>query len=242
MRARRRRRWMRIRVWGFRCGVRQTRLRPAQVAWLGWRRVWRLMGVRLTVGGLTVVRMRGVTVGTRRKLRWTGISSTVMPNLRAHHLRGLQTVQVMEMRALRRTSVLVSHRFVLLLLLLLLLSRQRLRDRLNAQIGHHLRAGRVRGGRYLLLDVPAVVLDDDRALVIGQEGRWIRQHFPTVMITLHTATETLSHHSLVLHVILHLDVVHVRVLGLVRRIAEEADVRLGLRQSTVRRSHDLRRR
>lgn len=110
---------------------------------------------------------------------------------------------------------------------------------LHVQIRHDLRARRVLLSRGHLRQLPTLVLHYHRALVIGQQGRRILQNFPPVVIPLEAPGQPalarqrlvrLSHHLGALH----LDVVHVRRLRLIRRVTEQANVRLHLGQGAVR--------
>lgn len=147
-------------------------------------------------------------------------------------LRCLQTVQVVQVvGALGRAPVLV--RFVLRW------------HGLHVQIRHDLRARRVLLSRGHLRQLPTLVLHYHRALVVGQQGRRILQNFPPVVIPLEAPGQPalarqrlvrLSHHLGALH----LDVVHVRRLRLIRRVTEQANVRLHLGQGAVRRADHRR--
>lgn len=97
-------------------------------------------------------------------------------------------------------------------------------------------------GRGCLGEFPALVLDDDGALLVRQQLRWSLVDLPTVMVSLVADRHvcTLAGKLLVgLQFVFDFYLVHVG-LWLVGRVAEETDVRLGLRQDTVRWTHDWR--
>lgn len=88
----------------------------------------------------------------------------------------------------------------------------------------------------LLLLVPTapIVLDNDRALVIRQQWRWIRQdvHYPVVVPGVDGLARRRGLAAAAAGAA-DLDVVDERTGLLVARVAEQADVRLGLGQALV---------
>lgn len=135
---------------------------------------------------------------------------------------GLVQVMVVMMRALRRAPIVVGRGLV---------------GRLDVHVRHHLGAGRVLLGTWRLGQFPALVLNDDRALVVRQKVGLLGLHHLPVMVPLDLAGQGLVG---LLHLALDFHFVEVGRLGrLVGRVAEHVDVGLGLGQS-VGRSYDGR--